>query len=409
MKLKYLLVFVFSIGLFNFLSAQVTFSPYTYYAAGQIEQGGSGSNHAMGGTGIAFSSSRSLNNLNPASYTGIDSLSFIFDVGVFGKYASFQKGSLKQNKYSGNIRYIAMGARIAQWWSASVGVAPYSSVGYSILTADEMEGESSYYYRKFTGSGGINQFYFGNSFKPFKGFSVGINLMYLLGSIEQKESVSSASSIMYNIIKVSKVSNFNMDYGLQYKLDVKKLQYTIGAIYGYERSLKSSTSRNLFYSNDTVEMDNDDQNFMIPQKYGVGFAVEKKNKFKVGIDYESRAWSKLEFSNPKLQTRDSERFSFGLEYTPMTSFRDMGFMRWYYRVGANYNKTYLIIDNEPINSKALTFGLGIPLRKQLTMFNVSFEIGEQGTTANSLIKERYYLVHLNFALQDFWFLKPKYN
>jgi hypothetical protein len=409
MKLKFMQFFILSLVYCSICNAQISFSPYTHFAAGQIEQGGSGNNHALGGTGIAFSSTHSLNNINPASYSGIDSLSFIFDIGVFGKYARFDKGNISQNKYSGNIRYIALGTRLCKWWAASFGITPYSSVAYKINTTSELEGEPSYYYKTFTGSGGINQFYFGNSFRLIKNLSVGVNLSYLLGEIEQKESVNVQGSTLYIVKKTNSVHNLMLEYGLQYKIDHKNWHYTIGAIYGNKKILQSATKLEMIYSGDTAKMDHDDQPFLIPQKYGVGFAVEKYNKLRAGFDYERRNWSELKFSNPQLETRNSERVSVGLEYTPMRSMRDDFWKKWYYRIGANYNKSYLIIDKEPINSKALTFGLGIPLKRQLTMLNLSFEIGQNGTTDNYLIKETYYLLHLNFALHDYWFVKPKYD
>ena len=120
MKFRTLQLFILLTLACDIMVAQTTYSPYTLFGAGQIEQGGSGANQALGGTGIAFRSDRSLNNINPASYCGLDSLSFIFDIGVFGKYAIFEKGSLEQKKYSGNFRYIAIGTRLFKWWAASV-------------------------------------------------------------------------------------------------------------------------------------------------------------------------------------------------------------------------------------------------------------------------------------------------
>jgi hypothetical protein len=159
MKIRYLPGLILLIFSLNNISAQITFSPYTFFAAGQIEPGGSGSNHALGGTGIAFKSDRSLNNINPASYGGIDSLSFLFDIGVYGKYSQFVTHSNSQHKFESNFIYIAMGFRLNKWWMASLGAAPYSSIGYTINTTNVLEGELSYYFKTYTGSGGINKFY----------------------------------------------------------------------------------------------------------------------------------------------------------------------------------------------------------------------------------------------------------
>jgi len=409
MNFKYLPALILLILFLNTLDAQITFSPYTIFAAGQIESEGSGSNHAMGGTGIALKSGQSLNNINPASYGGIDSLSFLFDIGVFGKYSKFSTTSASQSAYGGNFRYIAMGFRLNKWWMISFGAAPYSSVSYKINTTSQLEGEPSIYFKVYTGSGGINQYYLGTAIKPIPNLSLGINFSYLMGSIEQTENVSSTQGLLYIIDKTSKVHNLYADYGVQYTIGKKDWKYTIGAIYGNKKILKSASEYKMVNSADTVNLGNIDQEFLVPQKFGIGFAVEKSIKFKAGIDYERREWSAVKFTNPLLQTRNSDRLSIGFEYNPYKTHLDKGLKRCFYRIGANYNRSYLLIDKQPIDSKAITFGMGIPLKKQLTMINVSFEIGQDGTTAHGLIQENYYLIHVNFSLHDIWFQKPKYN
>jgi hypothetical protein len=43
------------------------------------------------------------------------------------------------------------------------------------------------------------------------------------------------------------------------------------------------------------------------------------------------------------------------------------------------------------------------------MINIALEAGQNGTTAKGLIKENYYILHINLSLHDIWFLKPKYD
>ncbi len=56
---------------------------------GYLESNSIGPSKAMGGTGIAFLSEKSINMTNPASYSGLDSLLSIFEIAVFGKYTMF--------------------------------------------------------------------------------------------------------------------------------------------------------------------------------------------------------------------------------------------------------------------------------------------------------------------------------
>ncbi|MBN2524116.1 MAG: hypothetical protein JXB24_12660 [Bacteroidales bacterium] len=390
---------------------QTTSSPYSMFAQGQIENLGAGTNRALGGTGLAFKSHRYLNNMNPASYSGIDSLSFVFEAGVTGRYTRYITNNQKQTKYNANLNHIALGFRICRWWATSIGVTPYSSVGYKINTTDMVEGDLSYYLKTYEGSGGINKFYFGNSFRPYKNLSVGVHVSYILGTITQTETGSTIDQYITYIIKeVSRINSYYIDYGAQYTIKHNGWNYSLGAVFGNNKELHVSNEMYIMYSDDSLKLTPEKHKFIIPLKYGFGLALEKMEKLKVGIDYEKRNWSaNNRFSNPLLKTRDSERFSAGIEYCPYKSRRDQGFKKVYYRLGVNYNKTYLIIRNEAINSMAISFGFGIPIKREHSMINLAFEFGSLGTTSNELIKENYALMYINFTMLDIWFQKSRFN
>ena len=59
-----------------------TNSSYSRYGLGLLCDQSQGYNRSMGGVGQALRSGNRLNKLNPASYSAIDSLSFLFDVGM---------------------------------------------------------------------------------------------------------------------------------------------------------------------------------------------------------------------------------------------------------------------------------------------------------------------------------------
>ena len=130
-----LLIFSFLLNTFS----QLSDSPYSLFGAGQIQNNGFGTNTGMAGTGIAYRSEAYLNNLNPASYSGIDSLNFIFEFGCFGNVSRYKTSSMSKITTNGNIRYIAAGFRIWRRWAVSTGIIPYSSVGYQINSSETVE------------------------------------------------------------------------------------------------------------------------------------------------------------------------------------------------------------------------------------------------------------------------------
>ena len=56
-----------------------TNSPYTRYGYGQLADPGSANSRAMGGVVYALRDKNHVNFANPAAYTAVDSLTFIFD------------------------------------------------------------------------------------------------------------------------------------------------------------------------------------------------------------------------------------------------------------------------------------------------------------------------------------------
>ena len=79
-----------------------------------------------------------------------------------------------------------------------------------------------------------------------------------------------------------------------------------------------------------------------------------------------------------------------------------------YRVGTRFEKTGLVLNNQPIEDFGITFGLGLPVGG-LSKINIGVELGQLGTLNSGLIKENYGNIMLGFSLSDVWFIKRKYD
>ena len=109
-----------------------TNSPYTRYGYGQLADQGSGNSKAMGGIAYGLRDKYQVNFANPASYTAVDSLTFIFDGGISLQNANFSDGTVKRNAKNSSFDYITMQFRASKWAAVSLGLLPYSNVGYSM-------------------------------------------------------------------------------------------------------------------------------------------------------------------------------------------------------------------------------------------------------------------------------------
>jgi hypothetical protein len=400
----YILILILLIFKLFSVSSQTTSSPYSIFGLGYLEGNSIGPFKAMGGTSIAFLSDKSINIMNPASYSGLDSLMSIFEVGVFGKYTIFSTSRENQSLVNANLKYMVMGFRITPWLATSFGFSPYSSIGYNITTNAPIEGTSLEYTETFSGEGGINQVYLGGSVKILKNLSLGFNAAYLFGNITRSES---SAEFTYYLDDATYVSNFDFNYGLNYQLKVKKWKYNLGLIYGNSKKLRTENITTIQTATETETLRSRKYKYSIPQNIGAGFALTK-GFFSAGIDYEWSSWKDVEFTNNYLQTRNSNRYSFGVEFPLQGLNKGTGKMV-FYRFGGEYRQSYLVIDDTPIDYRAVTIGAGIPLKGFLSIINVSLELGQNGTSKNGLFKENFVTLHLDMSLKNLWFMKRKYD
>lgn len=394
------------------VSAQSTSSPYSIFGPGEVQQKGFGKNMAMGGAGIGMPSNGFLNNINPASYSGLDSIHFLYEFGFEEKLSRFKSQGDVSEENSFNFKYIAMGFRVTNWWATSIGVAPFSNVGYSIITSSYVYGSSDKFYSYYEGSGGVNNFYWGNAFKLGKHWSLGFNTSYFWGSIIQDELIFQPDELFDSFIieRTDYLNNFYVDFGAQYSFKRKDWDYTIGAIFSPKQYLVSDHEIEVMttsYSTvSSLREDNDD--LCMPTIAGVGINMKKGPFINIAADYEFQKWKGIEYPTQTSAFRNSHRFAIGAESKPWgTPVTFNWFKKITYRMGASYQSSYLDIDGVNIDKKSIDVGLGIPVRAG-GILNITVELGQKGTVQNRLIRENYATFHLNATIDESWFKKKIY-
>ena len=385
------------------LYSQITSSPYSIFGLGSVEGNSTGINNAMGGTGIAFLSGQTLNLSNPASTGGIDSLLTIFEIGFEGKYTSFTTSRRSQSLFDANFKYIDMGFRLTRRWVISTGIAPYSTVGYNINVMSPIEGSTQLFNKTYKGEGGVNKFFIGNSVRLTRNLLIGINAVYLFGNVTHSES---SEDFNYTLEERTYLSNFNLNYGLNYQFSINSWKYNLGFIYDNGKTLLTDKTSTLTAGTEYTTMKSSSTELRVPKSFGFGFAFGK-DYFRGGIDYEKRRWENVEFTNPLLKSRNSNRYSFGIEI-PSLGIRRGGSKMIFYRFGAEYSESYMIIKGIPVNYRSVSLGTGIPVKGFLSVLNLSFELGQNGTLQGGLFKESFCTFRVDISLKDIWFMKRKY-
>ena len=420
-----LIPFVFLAFFFN-SGAQVAInSPYTRFGLGEIAQQGFGISRGMGGTSIAHRFNNQINYLNPASYSAQDTLSFILDFGVNGEIrelsSQYETVSLKDF----NMQHIAIGFPVTRWWGASIGILPYSRIGYNMLLEGAFTSTEDIYRIYYEGNGNLNKFYIGSSVRLGKHLAIGTNLSYIFGTYERNKLVSlprdASAETMY--INKTTIGDFMFNFGIQGFTKLKNgSELKMGIVLDNNTKLNGEFS-SLLINNyplniDTMEIyENQEGNINIPVRFGAGFLYSYKNILLIAMDYSTQDWSKARFFEKTDSLTASSSIRFGLQYTPVSIDevrRAAYWKRISLRAGGYYNRTYLDINGQQLEDYGMTFGLGIPWKNERnlltkTSFNISYQLGWQGSLDNGLVKETYHVFSVGFTLYDFWFIKPKYD
>lgn len=393
-----------------------TNSPYTRYGYGQLADQGSGNSKAMGGIAYGLRDKNQTNFVNPASYTAVDSLTFIFDGGISLQNTNFSNGTLKQNAKNSSFDYITMQFRASRWAAISLGLLPYSNVGYSLgRTVENTDSPSNSGTMTYSGEGGLHQLYLGAGFKIFKNFSVGANFSYLWGDVTQTNNMSFASDA--TILPVTRVFNvairsYKLDFGAQYTQRFgKKHEATLGVVFSPGHNLNNnsyvqeqvgnSTTGATTYSRDSVVVTG------LPATLGVGVTYVYDGRLTVGMDAMFQNWDKVTFMNQSDVLCKRGKIAVGAEYLPNPLSRNY-FAHVKYRLGAYYSKPYYKIHGErAADEYGVTAGFGLPIPRTHSVLSLSAQYVRTKGTQTAFLNENTLRICIGVTFNENWFFKLK--
>ena len=394
-------------------------SPYSRFGLGDLMPRTSTAVTAMGGTGYTFQSATAVNFTNPASYMGFDTLSFLLDASFSWKNQTLL-ASTTQRGSTFNFDYLSAGFSIAKWWKTAVGVQPYSLMNYTIR--EEKTIDSAKQILSYLGEGGINEVFWGNSFKLFKNFSFGVNASVLFGISAKTRSIEWNDSYHFNtnIESANKIRGAVVTLGAQYFIPIKeKGDLGLGFVYTPPIPVRAietntiSTSLNTGTAHGTLPIDTlyplspVKRSLAMPTQIGGGISWGKKDKYFVGVDVTWKNWSSYKVDNVKdTMLSDVLKLSIGSSYTP-NAMSNKFFPRMTFSLGVKVEQTYLFLKNEHLKQFGINFGLLFPLKRSKTALGLVFEYGQMGTTKNNLIKENYYIIGINLRIHERWYQRKK--
>ena len=418
-----------------FANAQVTTqSPYSKFGVGNLKGTLLPQLRAMGGVATAINKPTFFNNINmqnPASYASINTATL--DMGMSGNFTMLKSNNQTENSFNGALSHVALGFNVTPKSALSFGILPYSELGYNFkntTTIGTTSANTKTVDYKYTGEGGLNKAYFGYGIQLGDHLRVGANAEYIFGNLSETKStelVNETGAVNSRVQAKNSVGGLSLSYGAQYDF---KLTNKISLGLGYSGSSSSTIHSkktqvvtqylkdalgNEQPASDTLSLvENTQANLKLPLIHSFGISLQKENKWLVAADYRMGKWSNYSIGNVNQGLQDTYGFSVGGQFTPDITAINGYFKRVDYRMGFQYDKTYVKTNGKDVKQMAITAGLGLPLssfsRGAFYKMNVTAELGKTGMATTGMLQEKYIKLHLGFTLNDgSWFRRFKFD
>ena len=411
-----------------------TNSPYSQFGLGLLNDQSTGFNRGMDGVGFGFHDHNQVNVKNPASYSALDSLTFIFDAAVGFQVTNFNENGIKKNAKNADFEYAVGAFRAARHVGVAFGVLPYSNVGYNYSNTANVNAFNSTqsvnptYSNTYSGDGGAHEVFVGVGWQPVKNFSFGANAGYLWGDIDRSVVNSYSDSYVNTLSKYykMKVKGYRLTFGAQYTLPMgKKDAVTLGVV--YEPGHKTHTDPEcLVVSSNSQTSVNDTalysikNGISIPDRFGAGLMWSHLNRLKIGFDYQLEKWGSI--GMPQYQVinnvasyslvggtmKDRSRFTLGGDYCRGERYRSL-FSRIHYRAGLSYVPSYQTINGvDGPKEVSASVGFGIPIINTYNNRSIlNITASWINRSATNLIKENTFMFTLGLTFNERWFAKFK--
>ena len=415
-------------------------SPNGRFGFGVLTTPSFGASEQMGGISYGLRRSQQVNPGNPASYSAVDSLTFIFDFGVSAHSARLSDGVHQRRFTNSNLDYIAIQFPLLRGVGASAGLLPFSKVGYNFGGHRWIEGDGGLFIVQHRGTGGLSEMYTGIAWSPVTNFSVGLNVSYLFGSFTH-------TRILTPLEPGARINEGRHHYSirtLRYTLGVQQTfpltnnrSITVGAVYTPQVNMTSDVkeSRRLFARDpwqhpwdppaeilpaDTIR----GASFQLPHSFGLGFTYSTSS-WLLGIDGEYQLWNGLNYPDAlDGMTRDTRfndtfRIASGFEYV-RNPFGQRFLHRVRVRGGVSFANSYTnmnvfdpmtndFIGRGSFRQYGANVGLGLPffgpVDGRLSMVNIGFHYTRQQPNQPFMIAQDMFKVSVNVNFNESWFFR----
>lgn len=430
---------------FQLMAQNSVVSPYSRIGFGELHSSDLPHIQANGLSSSSWSYS-DLNLTNPASYSYLRTASM--NIGFNIKYNRLEDENSSTNIWSGGLNTIAIGFPLintinelldqtySDWrYGSVIALQPYSGVGYD-LRSEAMDPELGTVVSEFKGSGGTQLAFIGQSIR-YLNTSLGVNIGYLFGSLEQSRLVSfPEAGIHYrnNYTDDIKTSGIYWKVGVLHDIILTRSEtdpyfdergkpltfITLGA-HGKPATGFNSNANSLYVAEhigvvnprpaDTLFFNEDEKlSGQLPPEIGFGASYNVKDKLSLGFDIAMGLWSKYENEAKPEELKNSYKVSIGGNFTPDHNSIQSFFERVTYRAGLYYFQDPRTVGGEQLEEYGIRMGMSMPfvVQRNSSSLHSSFQLGRRGISEG--LKETFFNISIGFTVNDnSWFLKRRFD
>lgn len=384
-------------------------SPYSRYGLGLLSDQSTGITRSMGGIGTGLRRPNTMNLKNPASYSTVDTLTFIADLGFSIQNGNFSENGVKINARNASISHMAMQFRVQPKIGMTVAIKPFSSIGYSfsgtsVVRRDE-DGEITAT-NSYSGTGGLRQFMAGLGWRPTEWISVGANASLLTGDITHTVSNVYSSSSVQSRVKTytADMTALMLDFGAQTTIPMGSNKLVLGAEYTPAQKLSCETYvSDVHSSGDTTAIENA---FRFPDIMSAGFTYQWK-KGMIGADVSYQTWSKARFFAQEYGM-DRLTAAAGFMYCPDEDSKSI-LKHSSYQAGINVSQPYFKVgDKTGPMQIGISAGFSMPVTTSfdsMSYLHISGEYVRVQPMSKGMITENYLKINVGVTFMERWFMK----
>ena len=262
-------------------------SSYSRFGLGLLSDQSNSYNRSMGGVSQALRSGNRINFLNPASYAAVDSLTFLFDVGMSVQRTRMVQDGTHVAANNTSFDFVTASFRMRKRLGMTLGFMPYTHIGYTFaqelpIGTDYNTGELITSPASFSGDGGLHEAFIGAGWEPLKGLSIGANVGLLWGNINHsvatafsQNGATTTTDGSISTYYTASLLTWKGDVGIQYQALLNNTnRLTIGATVGIGHPIHRDASYISATNGGTADTLTVAKAFELPMTYSGGIAWE---------------------------------------------------------------------------------------------------------------------------------------